>query len=572
MEQQTISAPPFPLQSTVAEADIIARVIPDSPEATLSIIESPRYDHHIGHIVLRFSEIPKDLTRGFCFGKNATQNDIHIDAAGVGRSQFRICPNWHTGYLVLSGQSTYSTSVISGSLATRLRNKSCVLRDRDLIQVGILQWRVEIPSYKCRERFEKNLQAYKQMATMSLPGLSSLSIMENCMATMGQPGQITLLSNDEAALLPDGKVFQSAIDCYGHVYAVKRWTRKKEDFQKLRSVSCVSSTPAFHSLVLILIPKSNLVDVHTEKFVEWGIEYFVMEYLKPDTLDKQEQLTPDEVATTLEQLLLAVAHLHEREIVHWNIKPSNIHFKSRKPLLCKLGGFATIKNSKWMAPEVVKRGEVSKDDYPCDIWSLGLVILHLCLFDQWRLRLSEWPTICGQVLRPGPAWKALTNFATKMMNPDPSSRPTATDCLERLCHLDVKQENQSPIETNIQFLSNHVSKYKKLPGLYGEGYCSLLPTIIVSSDTQELVVPYSKLSQTLLSQVPEIDHLLRDRRYRSDGQDYISLERTISTLQTAESRASVTTLLYLRLFVEYVKYVHLGRIYQRGYCVVWTFN
>ena len=154
------------------------------------------------------------------------------------------------------------------------------------------------------------------------------------------------------------------------------------------------------------------------------MDYLVMEWLTPETLLQQQRLTPNEVATIIEQILYATAHVHDQGIVHWNIKPSNILIVSRKPIVCKLGGFATIGRSRYRAPEVIARKLARNDDYPCDIWSLGLTILDFCLFDIWRLRLSDWPTVIGQVPRPGPAWKALTDFATSMLNPDPRSRLT----------------------------------------------------------------------------------------------------------------------------------------------------
>ena len=123
------------------------------------------------------------------------------------------------------------------------------------------------------------------------------------------------------------------------------------------------------------------------------------------------------------------------------------------------------------------------------------------------------------------------------------------------------------MEANIQFLSNHFSNHKQIPGVL---YHSLLPTITVSLDTQELVVPYGNLSKTLLPEIKEIDFLLRDQVYQLDGgQEYITLESTISVLQTTAARISMTAPMYLRLLLDYVRYVHLGRIDEGAGSVSW---
>jgi PAS domain-containing protein len=100
-------------------------------------------------------------------------------------------------------------------------------------------------------------------------------------------------------------------------------------------------------------------------------------------LDKAK-LTPEQAVGTMRQVLTAIAYLHERNIVHRDIKPGNV-LCGRDGLL-KLADFGTatlaegsnLNNTAgtfvYMAPEIYNGEEYGA---ACDIWSIGILYLEL---------------------------------------------------------------------------------------------------------------------------------------------------------------------------------------------------
>lgn len=142
----------------------------------------------------------------------------------------------------------------------------------------------------------------------------------------------------------------------------------------------------------------------------------------------------------LVDLLQAVQHLHNHDLVHMDIKPDNIFFGCDG--ICKLGDFGLIVDltnhsqngwregdSKYLAPEVLK-GVVTK---ACDVFSLGITILELAcdldlpskgqLWTDLRTRGPEPSLTMG--LSP-----ELRRVIQLMMTQDPERRPTVKQILE----------------------------------------------------------------------------------------------------------------------------------------------
>uniref|UniRef100_A0A1I7X7V7 Membrane-associated tyrosine- and threonine-specific cdc2-inhibitory kinase wee-1.3 n=1 Tax=Heterorhabditis bacteriophora TaxID=37862 RepID=A0A1I7X7V7_HETBA len=138
-------------------------------------------------------------------------------------------------------------------------------------------------------------------------------------------------------------------------------------------------------------------------------------------------------------LLLAVDHLHDHDLLHVDIKPENIFLTGDK--VCKLGDFGLIfdlnndqshtaeeGDSKYLAPEVLN-GEPSK---AADIFSLGITILEVATDLDLPSRGDGWHQIrSGNIPERffNDVSADLRRLILWLMSPDPFIRPTTKQVL-----------------------------------------------------------------------------------------------------------------------------------------------
>lgn len=184
----------------------------------------------------------------------------------------------------------------------------------------------------------------------------------------------------------------------------------------------------------------------------YGIEVTVdavnifMEYCPGGTLLKliAENGIGDEslIQQLLLQLVRGLAYLHDKGIVHGDVKPQNIFFDQKGNI--RLGDFGAACNFReenvlkslvgtpsYLAPECLLRNYV---DTAGDIWSLGCTLLHMITGKRpWSQFENEW-TLMFHLGRegnlpnlPDPATISpqLNNIFRKCLTRDPTERPTA---------------------------------------------------------------------------------------------------------------------------------------------------
>lgn len=159
---------------------------------------------------------------------------------------------------------------------------------------------------------------------------------------------------------------------------------------------------------------------------------------------KQSHFTEVQVVTWLVQLSLALKYLHEKQILHRDLKSQNVFLKRG---VIKLGDFGIAKvlqgsidnaNSVagtpyYMSPETLQGvGYNSKSD----IWSLGCVMYETCrlehLFGGTSL-IGLMYQICETEVNidlTGQYSSELTVLITRMLQKDPNLRPSAADILK----------------------------------------------------------------------------------------------------------------------------------------------
>lgn len=134
----------------------------------------------------------------------------------------------------------------------------------------------------------------------------------------------------------------------------------------------------------------NIVSIY-DVGEEDNIYYMVMEYVKGQTLKQYIQrnapLKPREALNIMEQIVSAIAHAHENQIVHRDIKPHNILIDEHGHVKVTDFGIAmaltstTITHTNsvlgsvhYLSPEQARGGLATKKS---DIYSLGIVLYEL---------------------------------------------------------------------------------------------------------------------------------------------------------------------------------------------------
>jgi non-specific serine/threonine protein kinase/NIMA (never in mitosis gene a)-related kinase len=146
----------------------------------------------------------------------------------------------------------------------------------------------------------------------------------------------------------------------------------------------------------------------------------------------------------LVQMALALLYLHERKILHRDLKTQNIFLRNGKIRLGDFGIAKVLDSTKdfantcigtpyYMSPELFKNKPYS---YKSDVWALGCVLYEMCnlrhAFDAQsinglavKILRGSYPPINNIYSKP------LRDLITKMLSVKPSSRPTILDILNK---------------------------------------------------------------------------------------------------------------------------------------------
>lgn len=193
-----------------------------------------------------------------------------------------------------------------------------------------------------------------------------------------------------------------------------------------------------------------------------GTSYLVTEWIDGETLSERlhvDGVTLRESVDLTRQLAVALAAIHERGLVHRDVKPSNIVFRERGGMAPVLIDFGIARSA--MAPRAITGtgimvgtpGFVSPEQArglttvgaPSDVWSLGCV-LHLMLTGRAPFSagnsaltflkiLNEEPFPLRRFVPHAPA--VLEDLLSDMLHKNPARRPAGGTALLRRLELVV---------------------------------------------------------------------------------------------------------------------------------------
>ena len=195
----------------------------------------------------------------------------------------------------------------------------------------------------------------------------------------------------------------------------------------------------------------NIVQ-YVDQFIDNNTLCIVMEFAEDGDLhgrlkkQRGRHLPEEIILNWFVQICLAMKHVHDRKVLHRDIKTQNI-FLTRGGTVIKLGdfGIARVLNNThekaktqvgtpyYLSPEICLD---KKYDNKSDIWSLGCVLYELATlkhaFDANNMHALVLKIMRGKYPPPPSSYSAeLRALITDMLNRDPAKRPNINQVLRR---------------------------------------------------------------------------------------------------------------------------------------------
>jgi NIMA (never in mitosis gene a)-related kinase len=258
-----------------------------------------------------------------------------------------------------------------------------------------------------------------------------------------------------------GRVDLARVKATGEQVAIKK--------VKLSNMTMPARLKAQDEVKLLSSLSHTNIVAYKESFQERNSLYIVMEYVDGGDLEKRisqrgiSRFQEHEVLFTFVQVLLPLAYMHERHIMHRDLKPQNIFLTLFG--IVKLGDFGVAKSLKstadlaktvigtpyYLAPEIWNSKPYGA---AADIWSLGAVLYELCtLKKQYEggSSIELWQAVMRGAHDPIPNFYSgdLRQLIDGMLSQNPQYRPTA----EQITRLPFVRK---AIERLIEFNRNQV--------------------------------------------------------------------------------------------------------------------
>lgn len=218
----------------------------------------------------------------------------------------------------------------------------------------------------------------------------------------------------------------------------------------MKKIKMLEKEPIMDEVNILKKLKNNHIIKYSNSFVYEDNFYIITEYAERGdlySLLKLNKITKgvfseDEIWDFAYQICLGLQYLHDRNIIHRDIKLLNIFLN--KDNFIKIGDLGVSKiiykktesKSKvgtplYLAPEILKNVNY---DYKVDIWSLGCSLYQLCstvtpFYDENISILEDKILHCDPERIPGFYSNDLWQFITILLSKNQENRPYIIDCL-----------------------------------------------------------------------------------------------------------------------------------------------
>ncbi|XP_011703378.1 PREDICTED: neither inactivation nor afterpotential protein C isoform X2 [Wasmannia auropunctata] len=236
---------------------------------------------------------------------------------------------------------------------------------------------------------------------------------------------------------------------------------------------------------------------------EYDEVWFVMEFCEGGTvmdlvrgmIASNKKIREEHIAFILREVIKALIHLHEHNVIHRDIRGNNIVLtKEGEVKLVDFGLSRTTKNElekrrtyigspSWMAPEMVGSKDSGADggyDSRVDVWAIGITAIELADGKAPFEDMHPTRTLFQIVRNPPPTlyrpanWsKNLNDFISECLEKNPENRPYMMEIIEHPFLLELP-ENDYPLTQEIKALTMDLSekgrKQRKAESIVRKGF------------------------------------------------------------------------------------------------------
>jgi serine/threonine-protein kinase len=226
-----------------------------------------------------------------------------------------------------------------------------------------------------------------------------------------------------------GDVYKAKKTSIGKFYAIK-FLKVLDEETRDDVLREIKSVDAFAQ-----VDHPHLVSIEDKGEVK-GVPFIVMSYAGDETLKtrlSQGALSPAAAFMVYRQVLQGVAALHDRSIIHFDLKPANVFLRGD---VARVGDYGLSKlvtqsartlsmgrgTPAYMAPEMLQR----KGDARSDVYSLGALLFEVLCGRAPFLGDSEWEVLkkheSEPVTFPDEIPAQIRSFIARALDKDPARR------------------------------------------------------------------------------------------------------------------------------------------------------